>query len=279
MPNSIATQTPIPTAKLIQLKVRLNDTYRLVKLYLDIEQFSQKIMWSYFSQGQFYEPAETKLLQRVLTPGDTFIDIGAHIGYYSLIAALLVGENGQVFSVEPNAININWIRHHIAANQLENIEIFPTVLGGENKAVEFFINADNDGGHALWDVGLHKINKKSRLNPQTETLQMSTLDDLLKDKPLNSLKLIKIDAEGAEYQILQGAENTLFRSGVPYVICEINRFALQKMGTSETQLRELMGAMGYTPYLLRNEAPHLVKLSPDRYYNSPYVFNLVFART
>lgn len=264
------------TKKVVNLLVRINSSYQKLKLYLDIEQYSQQLMWSYFSQGEFYEPEESRFLDRVLQKGDTFIDIGAHIGYYSLLAALRVETKGTVLSFEPNEINYQWIRDNIALNGLNNIQVFQTVLGAENKDVQFFLNADNDGGHALWDVGLHSFNKKSRSRPQIITLKMSTLDDLLKDKSLTGVKLIKIDAEGAEFNILQGAIKTLKTYRIPYVICEINRFALQQMGTTEEQIREFMSSLGYSTYLLRRESPNLVKLLPGQYYHSPYVFNVVF---
>lgn len=263
--------------KPVNLLVRLNQEYHKLRLNLDIDKYSQKIMWHYFSQGKFYEPEESKFLERVLNPGDTFIDIGAHIGYYSLLAAILVGETGRVISIEPDKTNINWIQDHITLNQFPQMEVIPTVLGSETKPVEFFYNADNDGGHALWDVGLHEFNKISRSHRQTSTLPMTTLDEVVRDKGLTGVKLIKIDTEGAEHQVLQGSLQTLATYQVPYIIAEINRFALNKMGTDEKQLREFMATLGYSPYLLRNESPNWVKLSPNQYYNSQYVFNLVFA--
>lgn len=265
------------TKKLVNLLVRLNQEYHKLHLKLDTSKYSQKIMWHYFSQGKFYEPEESKFLERVLKPGDTFIDIGAHIGYYSLIAAILVGETGRVISIEPDITNINWIQDHITLNQFPQMQVIPTVLGAETKPVEFFYNADNDGGHALWDVGLHEFNKISRNHPQPFTLSMTTLDVVIQNQGLTGIKLIKIDTEGAEHQILQGSLQTLATYQVPYIIAEINRFALNQMGTNEEQLREFMASLGYSPYLLRNESPHWVKLSPGQYYNSQYVFNLVFA--
>jgi FkbM family methyltransferase len=261
----------------VNLLVRLNNQYHKLHLSLNIEKFTQKIMWNYFSAGKFYEPEESKFLEQVLKPGDTFIDIGAHIGYYSLLAAILVGDSGRVISIEPDSVNVNWIQEHIALNQFSQMQVIPTVLGAETKEVEFFFNSDNDGGHALWDVGMHSHNTISRDRPQILTLPMTTLDEVLRNQSLTGIKLIKIDAEGAEYQVLQGALQTISTYQVPYIICEINRFALEKMGTHEKQVRDLMTSLNYSPYLLRNEAPHWVKLSPNQYYNSQYVFNLVFA--
>ncbi|NEQ77203.1 MAG: FkbM family methyltransferase [Okeania sp. SIO2C9] len=69
-------------------------------------------------------------------------------------------------------------------------------------------------------------------------MQQSTLDDILnQQKDIGQIKMIKIETEGAEIDVIKGAINTLCQYDVPYIICEINRFGLQQMGTNETELR------------------------------------------
>jgi len=92
------------------------------------------------------------------------------------------------------------------------------------------------------------------------------------------MKLIKIDTEGAEGAVLKGAVTSLSNLEIPYVICEINRFGLKQMGSTEKELRDFMRELGYDPYLISDQSPHLQKLAPDFFVNSIYVFNLLFSK-
>src|SRR6185312_7507452 len=105
-------------------------------------------------------------------------------------------------------------------------------------------NADNDGGHALWNVGDHPFNAMSREHQQRQTVSVTTLDKHFTKPTVTTPKLIKIDAEGSELSVLRGAQS-LLRRRVPYVVCEINHFALERMGTNEDELRAYMTSHGY----------------------------------
>jgi hypothetical protein len=108
---------------------------------------------------------------------------------------------------------------------------------------------------------------------------VDTLDAALARVPSGApLRVIKIDAEGCEYDVLKGGLKTLLAREVPYVVCEINRFALEQMGSSEVALRALMGMVGYRTYLLKPDASGVVELLPGQNYVSPHVFNVLFSR-
>jgi len=111
----------------------------------------------------------------LLQPGDLFIDVGAHIGYFSVLAASLVGKTGQVFSFEPIAENRKYLEHNIEINYLENVRIIPQVVSNRTGVTDFFFNIDNDGGHALWDISKHPFNKKSKINRISEASKLQAL--------------------------------------------------------------------------------------------------------
>lgn len=262
----------------IQVTIPLNNDTQKLNLSLNPNEMTQKMMLDYFKNGKLYEPEISGLLLQILQKGDCFIDIGAHIGYYSMLASILVGETGFVYAVEPALSNQEHIQENIKLNNFNNLKLIPFALGAETKETELFINLDNDGGHALFDVGLHPYNKQSREHQTKQNIHLTTLDEALKDEQISNLKLIKIDVEGAEYQALQGAVKTLNTYKVPYIICEINRFCLDKMGTNEQQLRAFMASLGYETYLLLPNEPEKapVKLAPNQYFQSDYVFNVLF---
>jgi FkbM family methyltransferase len=214
-----------------------------------------------------------------LEDGDCFIDIGAHVGCFSLLAATLVGTRGRVISFEPEDLNYEQLRENIALNEFNHVRAYHLGLGSEREERAFFVNLDNDGGHALWDVGLHQFNIKSRATPLIKKMEVVSLDSILIKEQPEELKLIKIDTEGSELRILQGATDTIIKNKVPYVICEVNRFGLQQMGTNEQDLRSFMEDIGYDTYLMVNgQELRIMRLSKDQFVKSEYVFNLLFIR-
>lgn len=265
-------------SKIVELSASSGSYQYNLKISLDLNQFSQKIMWNCLSKGQFYEQGASNFLASALREGDSFIDIGSHIGYFSLLASIIVGSSGQVFAIEPEPSNFDQLTTNISLNKFSNIKTFNLALGSKIEQKQFFINKDNDGGHALWNVGLHPFNKNSRANPVVKNINTATLDSLFEENNPDSLKLIKIDVEGSECAILQGGANMIARHNVPYIICEINRFALQQMGTSEKELRHYMELSGYETYLLHDETPYFTRLSKDDYIETNYVFNVIFSK-
>lgn len=225
-----------------------------------------------------YEPETTKFLAGVLTQGDIFIDIGAHIGYFSCVAAKLVGNHGKIFCFEPENANYQHLLQHISLNKLQNVVPSKLALGDRNGTVSLYVNQDNDGGHALWDVRSHFFNVESRKHLKTDRVPQATLESALSQMNFHSLKAIKIDTEGSEYNIIRGGLELIRQHNVPYILCEINRFGLQQMGTSETALRQLMSHLGYSSFLLTQNPPFFMKLLPSDVVNSQSVFNLLFAK-
>ncbi|MEB3343708.1 FkbM family methyltransferase [Okeania sp.] len=266
--------------KTISIKWQSNSKNQEIKLSLDSNKFTQKLMLECFKKGQTYESEIFELLCRFLRTNDCFIDIGAHIGYYSILAAKIVGNKGKVFAFEPELSNYQKILENINLNSLNNIKLFNMAVGSETKETQIFVNQDNDGGHALWDVGQHPFNYKSLHNQTMQNTQLSKLDNILSQAgDITNLKMIKIDTEGAELNVIKGAVNTISQYNVPYIICEINRFGLERMGTNETELRKFMNFLDYETYLLTsNSSNSLVKLPVGKYHKTSHVFNVLFKK-
>ncbi len=248
-----------------------------VDLLLDRSSYTQRLMIAALEAGQFYEPEVSYFFTNVLQPGDTVVDIGAHIGYFSLLAARTVGPAGRVYAFEPEPTNYRRLRDHLVQNGLEQVQSFNVALGAVPGEAQMFFNADNDGGHALWDVAQHQLCERTRRERGRIAVQMVVLDHVLAGlEPARAPRLIKIDAEGMEYEILKGALRTVLGYGVPFVICEVNRFALEQMGASETKLRQFMRLIGYRVSLLKPDGSGLQELGDEEYVESESVFNLLF---
>ena len=248
---------------------------RDIVLQLDPECFSQRLMLDYFHSGRLLEPETSALVDMLLQPGDTFIDIGGHVGFYSMLAAGLVGPTGRVYVFEPERTNYAHLLTHIALNHCHHVFPFPWAVGASTAVVDFFTNFDNDGGHALWDPGRHPFNQKSRQQVSKASVFLISLDDIFGSAQPGFAKLIKIDTEGNETSVLRGARNFLTRAQVPAVIAELNRFGLAQLGSSEQEMRTLMTDLGYTTYALVGDLP--VRLAPHESIQSSYVYNVLFA--
>ncbi len=249
-----------------------------VRYAFDLASEVQRGMHEALDAGQFYEAATTRLLMSVLKPGDTFVDIGAHVGFFTMLAAALVGDTGEVIAFEPSPGNYRHLVEHVALNELTNVLPLHLALGDREGVAALHLNADNDGGHALWDVREHPANEKSRAAPCVHPAYVTRLDRVLRQRPMRSLRAIKLDVEGSEVAALRGAVETLSRHRVPFVIAEVNRSGLAAMGASELDLRVLMAGLGYEAWIIQDADPELVPLADDATVAMDCVFNLLFRR-
>jgi FkbM family methyltransferase len=247
-----------------------------VTLSLDPEQMSQRFMLNDLTAGRLYESETSQFLGAVLGSGDTFIDVGAHVGYFSMLAAAVVGPAGRVISFEPDTSNYSHLLEHVERNSAAQVLPVPMAVGAEPRVADFFVNDDNDGGHGLWEVGSHPFNARSREARRTRKVFLTTLDDFVGSGGARRVKAIKIDAEGSETAVLAGARKLLEQHSVPFVVAEINRFALTAMGTSEAALRGYMTALGYETYLFQPGQSVLQRLTSEQTAETDYVFNVLF---
>ncbi|MFI5309591.1 MAG: FkbM family methyltransferase [Gemmatimonadales bacterium] len=238
----------------------------------------QAAMHDALASDALYEPETSLLLASVLKPGDVFIDVGAHVGYYTVLAAALVGPGGKVLSFEPAPVNYAHLIEHIRVNAVRHVLPLHCAAGDTEVVVDLHLNADNDGGHALWDVRRHRDNVKSREAPRTHPVFVTTLDRVSCAVAPGRVKAIKIDVEGNEHAVLRGAQRLLAEHRVPFVIAEVNRDALRALGSSEEGLRAYMAELGYDTWLLQPAEPQLRRLEPGQTLEGNFVFNVLFRR-
>ena len=251
------------------------------RLDLDLERFSHKCIHNHLNAGVLYEQEVSSFLVRVLRPGDVSVDVGAHIGYFSMLAAALVGPAGQVFSFEPEPGNFERLLRHARENGFSQIQAFNMPVAAQAGEIEFFTNADNDGGHALWDPGLHPFNQRSRVEVSKRRVAAASLDTF---EPLQSrpARLIKIDTEGAEHQVLLGARRLLEERRTPFLVAEINTFGLHQMDSSQLALRGFAAKFGYATFVLDPDGCRPKRVRPDQIISANTteaneVFNILFS--
>ena len=179
-----------------------------------------------------YEPNVTQVVEQLLKPGDTFLDIGANIGYFTLLSALLVGETGRVYAIEPNDMNVKLIESGLNANKFANVSVMQVGAAERIETLMLHSNVGNGTTSTVQDYDIFS----------GRTIPGLPIDILLagREKPVN---VIKIDVEGYEYRALRGGEQLLLRDK-PFIIFEFAAKGIFGIGGAEF-LRWLEGK-GYT---------------------------------
>jgi len=181
-----------------------------------------------------YEIDKITAVQKLLKPGSTFVDIGANVGDYTLLAASLVGNAGRVLSFEPEPRNRGWLQQSIDLNGYKNIDVFPVALSdGEGEASLYL--GEIAGYHTL-------IPGHPERQAGTITVKTRTLDSYLHELGREHVDMMKIDVEGAEMQVLRGARTTLGKNPNMILFLEIH----PDVGVDPEEVRSFLGQFGFS---------------------------------
>jgi FkbM family methyltransferase len=183
-------------------------------------------------------------LSKYLKPGHVFFDIGAHHGWVSMWALVIVGRQGAVYSFEPSPVNLAVLTWHQRANQLQNWTIVPKAVSDEDAGnKEFYlIDAGDSPMNSLTSGAPGTPLMEGRLVRQV-IIQTTTIDTVCLASGL-SPDLVKIDVEGAELLVLHGGHR-LWCEGHPTIILAVHPFWLPA-GHSTAQIAEHLQSLGYT---------------------------------
>lgn len=170
-----------------------------------------------------YELSGQKVFMENLKKGDIVFDIGANVGFYSLLAADIVGSEGKVFAFEPLEENFSCLKKHIEINNYKNIFALKVAVSDQSGAA--FLKKEKNASMAhLSDEGIN--------------IETISLDDWIQNKKLPIPDFLKIDVEGAELKVLKGAKNFLFQRR-PIIFLSVHNKDLNK------NCREFLKSLGY----------------------------------
>ena len=185
-----------------------------------------------------YEPQMVAVLRRYLRPGGVFIDMGANEGYFSVIASGIVGAHGTVIAVEPQSRLQSVIHTNLDANACTNVQLVRCAVSDRTEKVRLSLAPDIN-------LGSSSLFRQTKYALPTEEVQSFCLDDLLDKVGVDHCDLMKVDIEGAEYDVFMAA-STILRSGIlKHVALEIHHSALAKRGLSPDLLHAHMLESGY----------------------------------
>lgn len=240
--------------------------------------YQKDVLQEIQANGTWYEGDLLWLLGKVLKPGDVFVDAGANVGRIALLAASFVGATGRGLAFDAEEENCQHLEENLAKYGVQNVQCFHAALGSSERDATLFINDDNAGGHALWDVGILSQNVKSREMKRTKTIRLQMLDHFIEQAGIDRLHLIKTDVEGADHDVLKGAEKSILKYGVKFIVSEMHHAGLVQMGSNGQKFRAYMKDLGYECYGLTPHAAGLIRLDPTLTYELPFVFNMLFSK-
>lgn len=184
-----------------------------------------------------YERLETDVVSSLLRPGDVFVDVGAHIGWFSVVAARRVGGEGAVYAFEPYPANVARLSANVALNGLSNVRIVAAPAAEAPRSVWVGPQAASDSA---------SVTGGPRRAGAGVLVPAVTLDSVLGEE--EAVRLIKLDAEGFEPAVLQGAAATLGRTSA--LVVELNRSALRANGSDSEELFEQLSRAGFAHWRL-----------------------------
>lgn len=242
------------------------------EMNFDLDRPHDRFVWKHLQAGVGYEPEVCWVMLRALRAGDTAIDVGANFGFFTLLMAKLVGKSGPVVAFEPGDVAERALSENVKHNGLRNITIYRNVVSRSLGRTRYYVSRDDEAGNSLWDPSLFYLNVNGATSVDKDTV---ALNDIMVDQP----RLIKIDAEGSELEVLMGATKFL-SAKVPFVVVELNPFGLQQMGSSTEALRDYMRGYGYDLYFLHSDdrlPTHVPPKTAVKYVNDVVVKNVLFS--
>lgn len=188
-----------------------------------------------------WEAFESELVWKCLAPGDTFVDVGANLGYFSVLAAHRVGSTGCVIAFEPEQNNFALLQRNIDLNPASHYHLHNVALSDAEGRGHLFLNLQNRGDHQIYETA-------GRI---AQSIVMHRADDLLAaDVPIN---LIKMDTQGAEHHIIQGMAESIARNARHLVvITEFWPRGLARCGGSARAMLKMLLDNGLKPYVVEH---------------------------
>jgi FkbM family methyltransferase len=191
-------------------------------------------------QHGYYEPELVALLGRLLKPGMVFLDVGAHVGQYTLAASPLVGKSGGVHCFEPDPETYRWLCLNIQANHLANVVPNQMAVADQSGKKQFFFATSQD-------IGSNSLSRPSALHDSGRSTEVrcTTVDQYLLQRNIPHVDVMKIDIEGAELPMLAGATKLLHREDAPVILVEFEAERQKAFGNSCAALADALTDCGY----------------------------------
>ncbi|CDR08865.1 FkbM family methyltransferase [Streptomyces iranensis] len=208
---------------------------------------TQDLIQRYLYLFGVWEPHMTRWLQRRLKPGDVFVDVGANIGYYSVLASRLVGRGGTVVAIEASPTFHQLLRRHARRNDRTNIRALNAAVSDRDELLTFILASSRN-------MGANSVVPYDGPAESTFEIAAQPLPDLLTDDEITNARVIKIDVEGAEGSVIRGLVPLLdkLRPDAELTV-EVTPQRMSDLGDSVEDLLATLKGHGFHVYRLPND--------------------------
>jgi FkbM family methyltransferase len=203
--------------------------------------------------NKIHEPYETELVSSIIEPGNVVLDIGANIGYYTLIFAKLVGQNGKVFAFEPEPTNFQLLEKNVSINGYSNVILEQKAVSNRNEKKKLYLDKEN--------AGMHRIYKPQFTNLDFVEVDTVFLDDYFSNYR-GEIDFIKMDIEGSEITALEGMQKILQRLNNIKLLVGFDSSAIREYGYKPEQYIDLLMSNGFRVYFVNSRTKNLEVVQP-----------------
>lgn len=198
-----------------------------------------------------WQPEIWQAMAPELLPGSVFLDVGAHIGYFSLKAAVAVGKSGRVVAFEPNPETVALLNDNVRASGANNVTVEPIACTDREQTLTLYAAGEINTGMSSLARANANVTEEG---PKPYTVRGRPIDAVVRELNLNRVDAIKIDVEGAELLVLKGTLDTLKRFH-PKLVIELVPEQLASFKATPEEVRALIREVGYTHVKPLNSPP------------------------
>ncbi len=201
-----------------------------------------------------YENFESDFFRSQIKEGMTIVDLGANIGYYTLIAAQHTGAGGKVLAYEPEPENYALLVKNIKSNGLIHVTPIKTAISNSSGTQKLYLTEDNKGTHSLVD---------NRQTGNSITVETDTLDNSLIIHNSPAIDVLKMDIEGAELLALEGMKKTITRSPNLIIFTEFYPKGIARFGRSPREFLDTLNQYNFSLSIIDEDRKELIPLAPN----------------
>lgn len=196
----------------------------------------------------YYDVSSVQVLQSILKPGGIFVDVGTHVGQYTLVAAGQIGPSGAVHSFEPQPDTFSLLQFNVRRNGLQNVRLNRCALADRCDDVNLYVAQPDN-------VGQSSLRRPHNYTGIALKVPCRTLDDYAEEQGLRQVDVIKIDVEGAELSVLKGARKVLSGKTKPTLIVEFWDEFQREYGASCDEMAAFLRDRGYQLFSIDESGP------------------------
>lgn len=200
-----------------------------------------------------WEANETYWFCRSIGPGDTFVDVGANVGYFTVLAAQIVGDSGHIYAFEPNPEAFAMLQKNVRLNGLTNVTLEQKAVSNAPGELELYLATENKGDHRIFQA-----RGESRESVTVETV---VLDEYFKGRE-SEINFIKVDTQGAEGVIVEGMKQIVQTNPQLRIAIEFSPWHLGEFGFDPGKLVDMLEAVEFRSFDLGRGLPRIDPLVP-----------------